>query len=106
MLGGCPYEWQRVPGLPRPATRCLARPSGVGRTLAARAPGRSAEPSRLHLCLDDERGASRPRGERIAPYDCRAIPGPDGTRTFKAYGARGAYGPTPLRVAAKSHLQT
>ena len=35
-------------------------------------------------------GARRPRGERIAPYDCRAIPGPDGTRTFKVYGARGA----------------
>ena len=35
-------------------------------------------------------GASRPRGERIAPYDCRAIPGPDGTRTFQSYeGAAG-----------------
>ena len=77
MLGGCPYEWQRVPGLQ--PTRCFWLEP------AARPSGGALERSIFVLM---KWGARRPRGERIAPYDCRAIPGPDGTRTFKAYGAR------------------
>ena len=97
-------------GCPAQPTRCFwlepaARPSGGTLPVPRQRRGPSCGSASSSTFVNDC-GASRPRGERIALYDCRAIPRAGRDAYFQS--VRGAHDSLPSGViaggAAKSHL--